>query len=113
MTDENEVEVEESTYVDPTVEVFEREAAAAAEAEDVDELEYTDPTVDVFDNAAANAEDSAGGSPVDSPQSYSIPAIQDWVADHPDDAEAILDAEEARGKQARSSLVSWLESRID
>jgi hypothetical protein len=112
MSDDNETEVEESTYVDPTAEVFEREAANAAEA---DEVEDVDPTADVFDSATARAEDAEveGESPVDSPESFSIPAIQEWVADHPDDAQAVLDAEEARGKQARTSLVSWLESRVD
>ena len=105
-TDEEAVE---STYVDPTAEVFEREAAIAAAADAEAASDYVDPTADVF---ADQSVDSTDASPASSPGSYSIAAIQAWVADNPDQADEVLAAEQARGDAARKSLVSWLESQI-
>lgn len=109
MTDTPTEEEVESTYVDPTAEVFEREQAIADEADAVAEAEYIDPTADVFADQSVDPDDD---SPATSPGSYSIAAIQAWVGDNPDQADEVLAAEEARGASARKSLVSWLESQI-
>ena len=42
----------------------------------------------------------------------SIPAVKEHVEANPDSATSILEAEQARGDDARGSLVSWLEKKL-
>lgn len=51
-------------------------------------------------------------SPRDSPADFTIAEIQTWVDDHPDDADEVLAAEQARGASARVTLVDWLQGFI-
>jgi hypothetical protein len=77
---------------------------------------WVDPTRVFFeqsDEVAADEvpEEPADATPMDSPELFSIPAIKEWVGEHPADAQAILDAERSRRQQARRTLVEWLESQ--
>ncbi|RPI10934.1 MAG: hypothetical protein EHM63_02445 [Actinobacteria bacterium] len=46
------------------------------------------------------------------PSLATIDEIKQWVDDHETEAEAVLAAEEARGPDARSTLVTWLQGFI-
>ena len=45
------------------------------------------------------------------PGSHTIEEVQAYLADHPDETAAVLAAEQARGDDARSTLVNSLQSR--
>jgi hypothetical protein len=45
------------------------------------------------------------------PGAYTIPVVEAWVTDHPDQASAVLAAEEAR-PTPRSTLVTWLQNLV-
>jgi hypothetical protein len=47
------------------------------------------------------------------PEAYTIPDIRSWVDAHPHYAADVLAHEQARGAQARSSLVEWLEGFVE
>jgi hypothetical protein len=49
---------------------------------------------------------------VSDPAAYTIDEIKEWVDDHAADADEVLAAENARGGDARSTLVTWLEGFI-
>ena len=57
-------------------------------------------------------EDVTADEAFDSTES-TIEAVKDHVGKHPDETQAILDAERARGDDARSTLIDWLESQIE
>jgi hypothetical protein len=48
----------------------------------------------------------------DDPSAYTIDYIKEWVDDHPDIADEVLTAETARGDDARTTLLSWLQGFI-
>ena len=52
------------------------------------------------------------GSPVTSPGTHTIAAVRQYVDDHPELADEALSAEQRRGKDARVSLLEWLEGFI-
>lgn len=39
-----------------------------------------------------------------------IPEVKQYVTDHPDERAAVLEAEQARGDKARTSLIEWLDT---
>jgi hypothetical protein len=43
---------------------------------------------------------------------FTVGDVQEWVDDHADQADEVLDAEQARGDAARVTLVRWLEGFI-
>lgn len=45
------------------------------------------------------------------PGAHTVAEVQDYVSAHPDELAAVLAAEQGRGDQSRSTLVSWLESQ--
>jgi hypothetical protein len=47
------------------------------------------------------------------PADHTIPEVKQHVTDHPDELAAILEAEQARGDEARSTLTEWLMGRTD
>ena len=57
-------------------------------------------------------------APADAPEAFdstesTIDEVKDHVGEHPDETQVILDAERARGDDARSTLIDWLESQIE
>lgn len=61
---------------------------------------------------ALMAQQLAEGSPVDDPGAYTVDAVKEWVADNPEQADEVLDAEFDRDAP-RTTLVSWLETFIE
>jgi hypothetical protein len=60
--------------------------------------------------AEAQSSDEPDASPVDDPGSFTVAQIEEWVAENPELAGDVLDAEQA-GK-ARTTLVAWLEAFV-
>ena len=53
-----------------------------------------------------------GAAPlVADPGAFTVAQVEDYVTEHPEDAQAVLDAEQDRGDAARSTLVAWLQNR--
>jgi hypothetical protein len=46
------------------------------------------------------------------PSQFTIDEIKTWIDDHADQADEVLSAEEARGDDARTTLVTWLQGFI-
>ena len=51
-----------------------------------------------------------GAAPLEDPGAFTVAELEAWVEENPDQAAALLDAEQARGDAARVTLVAWLES---
>ena len=58
------------------------------------------------------AQAAGNGFNTEAPWDYTIAAIQEHVTANPGDATAIRDAEQGRGDQARTTLLSWLNEHI-
>lgn len=82
-------------YTDPTRVFFEQQ-----QPEQPDQGDQAEPGDTV--NDGADELDVAGSS---------IPTVQEWIEAHPDMVGEVLQVEQARGPDARKSLVSWLQTR--
>lgn len=78
-------------------------------------MTFTDPYQDSYPPSLWAGPGRAAPAPAadnyalpDDVEHFTIPQVQEWVGAHPDQADAVLAAEEARGDSARSTLVDWL-----
>jgi len=80
-----------------------------------DELDMDDDQLDAFVEAGyaqeVFSEESEPRLPADV-EHFTVDAVKAWVAEHPDEAAAVLEAEQARDT-ARVTLVDWLHTHLD
>jgi hypothetical protein len=70
-------------------------------------------TPDAAGRATWTGTDWVGGvAPLINPARLTVSEVQAWVDDHDEQADEVLALEQARGGQARSSLITWLEGFI-
>ena len=68
--------------------------------------------VTVSTGGSASFAITAAADPTSAPAEFTIAEIQAWVDDHAEFADEVLAAEQARGDDARSTLVTWLHGFI-